>query len=71
MSNVDLFRKLVSVDSGNVFTTSRTVAELFGKRHGNVLRDIENLDCSDEFKRLNFEFCLNSSLQLGFPHTPY
>ena len=34
---------------------SRTVAEIFGKEHFNVLRDIENLDCSPEFRELNFE----------------
>ena len=34
---------------------SRTVAEIFGKEHFNVLRDIENHDCSPEFRELNFE----------------
>ncbi len=36
-------------------TTSRQVAMYFNKRHDNVLRDIENLDCSSEFTHLNFE----------------
>ena len=36
-------------------TTSRDVAEVFGKEHKNVLRDIETLECSEEFSRLNFE----------------
>ncbi len=36
-------------------TTSLAVAESFGKRHGNVLRDIEALDVTEEFNRLNFE----------------
>jgi len=31
------------------------VAETFGKEHKNVLRDIDNLGCSEEFNRLNFE----------------
>lgn len=31
------------------------VAKFFGKRHDNVLRDIENLDCSKDFHLLNFE----------------
>lgn len=35
--------------------TSLDVAETFGKEHKNVLRDIENLGCSEEFNRLNFE----------------
>ena len=35
--------------------TSLDVAETFGKDHKNVLRDIESMECSDEFNRLNFE----------------
>lgn len=31
------------------------VAKYFEKRHDNVIRDIENLDCSEEFRLLNFE----------------
>ncbi len=41
-----------------IYTTSRRVAKYFCKRHGNVLRDIENLvaELTDsEFSRLNFE----------------
>lgn len=34
---------------------SMTVAEIFGKRHDNVVRDIRSLDCSKEFRLLNFE----------------
>ena len=34
---------------------SRYVAQLFEKRHDNVIADIENLDCSDDFNRLNFQ----------------
>lgn len=40
---------------GQAFCSSSQVAEEFGKRHDNVLRDIENLDCSKEFFLLNFE----------------
>ena len=35
--------------------TSIDVAETFGKEHKNVLKDIRELDCSEEFRRLNFE----------------
>lgn len=35
--------------------TSLDVAETFGKEHKNVLRDIRELGCSEEFNRLNFE----------------
>ena len=34
--------------------TSLDVAETFEKRHSDVLRDIENLSCSDEFTERNF-----------------
>ncbi|MEK4453432.1 Rha family transcriptional regulator [Paenibacillus sp. FSL L8-0506] len=32
-----------------------TIAEVFGKDHDKVIRDIKNPDCSEEFSRLNFE----------------
>ena len=35
--------------------TSLDIAETFGKEHKNVLRDIKQLECSDEFGQLNFE----------------
>lgn len=35
--------------------TSLDIAETFGKEHKNVLRDIRELGCSEEFNRLNFE----------------
>ncbi len=36
-------------------TSSVKVAEVFEKRHDNVLRDLKLLPCSDEFRLLNFE----------------
>ena len=38
-----------------VMVTSLDVAGTFEKRHDNVLRDIQELRCSDEFRLLNFE----------------
>lgn len=35
--------------------SSLDVAETFGKEHFNVVRDIRNLGCSDEFNAINFE----------------
>lgn len=35
--------------------TSLDVAQTFGKEHRNVMRDINNLNCSSEFNALNFE----------------
>ena len=50
-----LFRELVIAQHGDAFTTSRKVAELFGKDHRNVLRAIRLLDCDEEFTALNYE----------------
>ena len=46
---------IVEIDDGKMFTTSQIVAQAFGKEHKNVLRDIDNLECSPEFRQLNFE----------------
>lgn len=47
---------LVKVNNeGKVTVTSKELAEKFGKSHRNVTRDIENLECSQEFRELNFE----------------
>lgn len=40
--------------NGNDVTTSLIVAEVFGKRNSDVLRDIRNLNCSDDFRERNF-----------------
>lgn len=47
--------KLVFVENNRPITDSIMVAETFGKRHDNVLRDVTELDCSEEFRILNFE----------------
>ena len=56
-------KQLIPMDTLGVFAdtndTARVnslfVAKFFEKDHKNVLRDIKELDCSDEFRRLNFE----------------
>ena len=45
---------LVSVLNNTVVTTSLIVAEYFGKRHKDVLRAINALECSVKFNRRNF-----------------
>ncbi len=47
--------KAVEISGSRTFTTSLMVADVFGKQHKNVLRDIDELDCSHDFHRLNFE----------------
>lgn len=39
---------------GKQWTTSLNVADVFGKDHGKIIRDIENLECSQQFNRANF-----------------
>lgn len=55
MHNIELFRQLVTAQDDQITTTSRKIAELFGKQHYNVLRAIDNLACDKEFTQLNFE----------------
>ena len=50
----DESRDLVSVKDGQIIADSLGVAERFGKRHDNILRNIANLECSDEFRHSNF-----------------
>lgn len=70
--SIELFRQMVSVNDGEVITTSRIIADVFGKQHKNVLRDIKALDCDEEFSRLNFELCFeNNNLQSGKPQPYY
>jgi Rha family phage regulatory protein len=47
-------RHALMVIDGSVKTTSRHVAEVFGKQHKDVLKAIDNLDCSEAFGRRNF-----------------
>ena len=46
--------ELVSIIDDVPKTTSLIVADYFGKRHADVLRAIEKLDCSKEFNERNF-----------------
>ena len=46
---------MIQAEDGVPFTTSLAVAQAFGKEHKNVLRYIQNLECSSKFRELNFE----------------
>ncbi|MDE6708343.1 MAG: Rha family transcriptional regulator [Oscillospiraceae bacterium] len=56
-------KELIPKDEFGMFADSKNiarvdslfVARVFEKRHDNVIRDINELDCSDEFRLLNFE----------------
>lgn len=56
--NYDLYRK-----DDKAFCDSLQVAETFGKRHSHVMRDIENLNCSEEFRASNFGHTYYKDLQ--------
>jgi Rha family phage regulatory protein len=45
---------LVEIRHGETLTTSKIIADSFGKIHRDVLRSIKNLDCSDEFRVRNY-----------------
>ncbi|KWT72259.1 MULTISPECIES: Rha family transcriptional regulator [unclassified Variovorax] len=47
--------EFVTLHDTTLTTDSRRVAKHFGKAHKNVLRAFDNLDCSEAFRRLNFE----------------
>lgn len=50
-------------ESNQVLTNSLLVAEKFVKEHNKVIRDIQNLSCSDEFRAANFGVSSYISLQ--------
>ena len=39
----------------HALTTSRIVARVFDKQHKNVIQATDNLECSEDFRRLNFQ----------------
>ena len=45
----------IHLSDGKVTTTTREIADYFGKLHKNVVRKLESLDCSLSFNQLNFE----------------
>jgi Rha family phage regulatory protein len=46
---------LTTAPNDRLFVSSMDVAERFDKLHKNVVQAIERLECSDEFRRLNFQ----------------
>lgn len=55
MTNITARKPSVKLVHGKATTTSLKIADAFGKLHQNVLRAIANLECSPEFRALNFE----------------
>ncbi|MDQ0416809.1 Rha family phage regulatory protein [Croceifilum oryzae] len=54
MNDNNINNQLVFIENEKVVTDSLMVAEVFGKQHGHVLRDIEGLECSSIFTQSNF-----------------
>lgn len=50
--------QLVITHNNQVSTTSRLIAQKFEKRHSDILRAIENLECSRSFQERNFALSL-------------
>lgn len=74
LSNPENFKQFVQIKDNQVFTTSETVAKVFGKRHDNVIRDIRAIlkECDEDFTKLNFEVCFRiNGLQNGKPQPYY
>ncbi|MCY8199833.1 phage regulatory protein/antirepressor Ant [Bacillus subtilis] len=46
--------QLVFIEGNQAVTDSLTVAEIFGKRHADVIKSIETLNCSKDFAERNF-----------------
>ena len=46
--------KIVTISNGELMTTSKIVSDVFGKAHRDVIRAINQLDCSDGFRARNF-----------------
>ena len=50
-------KPLVSLSGNRLITTSLAVSQHFERKHKDVLRSIEQLDCSEEFAQRNFAPC--------------
>lgn len=55
MSDLNNLGIFVQNGKRRIVVSSRDVARVFEKEHKNVLRDIQNLHCSESFTQLNFE----------------
>ncbi len=45
---------LVKNNNGELMTTSKIISDVFGKAHRDVVRAIEKLECSDNFRSVNY-----------------
>ena len=59
----ELAGNLVWAVEGSNVTTSKVIADVFGKAHRTVLRSINTLECSKEFRERNFVPSYYTSVQ--------
>jgi Rha family phage regulatory protein len=59
---------VVQITNDQITTTSTDLAKCFHKRHDNILRKIETLECSAEFHALNFEV-MENEVEIGLGKT--
>jgi len=45
---------LVNIEKGQLKTTSKIIADVFGKTHRHVLRAIRDMDCPNDFRESNY-----------------
>jgi len=64
------YARMVAADNGEPITTSLKVAEYFNKRHADVLRAIQCIDCSHDFSQRNFALAEYRDRQ-GKPRSMY
>lgn len=57
--------QLIHLNNDKMFVTSLEIAEHFGKKHKNVIQAIEGIECSDDFRGLNFQL---TSTQVAQPN---
>ena len=62
---------VIQSPQGQDVTTSLIVAEVFGKEHSKVCRDIENLSCSEGFRVANFGEATFENKKTGQNHKMY
>lgn len=53
-------QSLVHQTGDRLFVTSLDISNRFGRQHRNVMQAIDNLECSTEFRRLNFQQTVNT-----------
>ena len=54
---------IVLSENGKIKTTSKIIADVFGKAHRKIIRDIEQLECSEDFRAANFGLSYYTSQQ--------